>query len=221
VQVRHILLKTTGQSPDEVNKTKAKAEALLKQVKSGGDFAALATKNSEDPGSAQHGGDLGWIVRGQTVPNFESAAFSLKPNQISNLVTTEYGFHILQLVAHEQPRMRPFDEVKDEIASGLKNEMVADRMQSLADQARAELVKAPAGLRERSARSWASPALSMSGVVRGVAIPGIGSDKEAVGAIAALKDGEVSQVLPVGTTRMVIVIASQDSSRALPRNSPT
>ena len=204
VHVRHILLKTTGQSPDEVNKIKAKAEALLKQVRSGGDFAQLATKNSEDPGSAQRGGDVGWVVRGQTVPNFESTAFSLKPNEISGLVTTEYGFHILQVLAHEQARVRPFDEVRGEIATGLKAEMVADRMQSLADQARAELAKAPQDCTKIGARLGIA-CMSLGGVVRGVPIPVIGTDKDTIAAITALKEGEVSQVLPVGTTRLVIV----------------
>ncbi|MGA2182159.1 MAG: peptidylprolyl isomerase [Bryobacteraceae bacterium] len=203
VHVRHILLKTTGQSPDEVNKIKAKAEALLKQVRSGGDFAQLATKNSDDPGSAQHGGDVGWIVRGQTVPNFESAAFSLKPNEISGLVTTEYGFHIVQVLAHEQARVRPFDEVRGEIATGLKSEMVADRMQSLADQARAELAKAPRDCVKIGARLGIA-CMSVGGLIRGVAIPGIGTDKDTIAAITALKEGEVSQVLPAGTTRLVI-----------------
>jgi peptidyl-prolyl cis-trans isomerase D len=204
VHVRHILLKTTGQSPDEVNKTKAKAEALLKQVRSGADFAQLATKSSEDSGSAPRGGDVGWVVRGQTVPNFESAAFTLKPNEISGLVTTEYGFHIVQVLAHEQARLRPFEEVRGEISGGLKNEMVADRMQSLADQARAELLKAPQDCVKIGARLGIA-CMGLGGVVRGVPIPGIGNDKDATAAIAALKEGEVSQAIPVGTTRIVIV----------------
>jgi peptidyl-prolyl cis-trans isomerase D len=204
VHVRHILLKTTGQSPDEVNKTKAKAEALLKQVRSGGDFAALATKNSEDTVSAAKGGDVGWIVRGQTVPSFESAAFSLKPNEISGLVTTEYGFHIVQVLAHEQAHLRPYDEVRGEIASGLKNEMVADREQSLADQGRAELAKAPQDCAKIGARLGIA-CMSLGGVVRGAPIPGIGTDKDVIAAIGELKDGEVSQVLPVGSTKLVVV----------------
>ena len=71
---------------------------MLKQLKGGANFADLAKKYSEDPGSAVKGGDLDWVVRGQTVKNFENAAFTLKPNQLSDLVTTEYGFHILQVL---------------------------------------------------------------------------------------------------------------------------
>jgi peptidyl-prolyl cis-trans isomerase D len=75
VQARHILLKTTEKSPAEVDKVKTKAEDLLKQIKGGADFAELARKNSDDPGSAVKGGDLGWLVRGQTVKPFEDARF--------------------------------------------------------------------------------------------------------------------------------------------------
>ena len=204
VHVRHILLMTRGKSPDEVAKIKVKAEDLLKQVRAGGDFAALATKNSEDPGSGPKGGDLGWIVRGQTVPNFESAAFSLKPNEISNLITTEYGFHIIQVLAHEQAHLRPFEEVKDEIGTELKNGVTADRVQSLADQARAALAKAPADC-QKIAVQLGIACSSFDGVVKGAPIPGIGTDKDVTAAINELKAGEVSQVLPVGQTRMVVV----------------
>src|SRR5947209_15224288 len=79
VKVRHILLSTASKPPAEVAKIKAKAEGLLKQVKGGADFAELAKQNSDDPGSKGNGGDLGWVVRGQTVKNFENSAFSLKP----------------------------------------------------------------------------------------------------------------------------------------------
>jgi peptidyl-prolyl cis-trans isomerase D len=204
VHVRHILLMTRGKSPDEVAKIKVKAEDLLRQVRAGGDFAALATKNSEDPGSGPKGGDLGWIVRGQTVPNFESAAFSLKPKEISNLITTEYGFHIIQVLAHEQAHLRPFEEVKDEIATELKNGVTADRMQSLADQAHAALAKAPADC-QKIAAQLAIACSSFDGVVKGSPIPGIGTDKDVTAAVNELKAGEVSQVLPVGQTRIVIV----------------
>src|SRR5215467_2172680 len=81
VKARHILLTTTGKSKDEEVAIKAKAENLLKQLKGGADFAKLATENSQDPGSASKGGDLGWLTHGQTVPEFDKAAFSLKPGE--------------------------------------------------------------------------------------------------------------------------------------------
>ena len=101
VKVRHILIKTAESPKDQIPKLEAKANDILKQLKGGADFAKLAKENSEDPGSAVKGGDLDWIVRGQTVPAFEQAAFSLKPNELSNIVKTEYGFHILQVQEKE------------------------------------------------------------------------------------------------------------------------
>jgi peptidyl-prolyl cis-trans isomerase D len=143
VKARHILVMTQGKSPEEVAKLKVKAEDLLKQVKAGGDFAKLAETNSEDPGSAKKGGDLGWVVRGQMVAEFEKATFALQPKEISGIVTTAYGFHIIQVMEKEPAHLQTLDEVKAQIANGLKAQTVADQMTALADKARAELVKAP------------------------------------------------------------------------------
>ncbi len=143
VHARHILLSITNKPKDEVPKIQAQAEALDKQIKAAADFAELAKKNSQDPGSAQKGGDLGWVSRGQMVKNFEDAVFTLKPNEISNVVTTEYGFHIIQVLEKQPAHLQTLDEVKPAIIATLKNQTVFDRMQDLADKAHAELVKAP------------------------------------------------------------------------------
>jgi len=204
VHARHILFMTNGKTPDEVSKIKAQAEDVLKQVKAGGDFAALAAKYSQDPGSASKGGDVGWVTRGQMVPNFEKAVFSLKPGETSSLVTTEYGFHIVQALAHEPAHVETFEEARPQIVAELKNEMVTDRMQALADEARADLVKAPQSA-SQIGQKLGIPVVSLGGTVPGNALPGVGSDKEVIAAIAGLKIGEVSQVLPVGNTRLVVV----------------
>src|SRR3974390_3886544 len=101
VTVRHILIKTPTPGPDGkadpqgVAAAKAKAEDIQKQLKAGGDFAALAKKNSDDPGSAQNGGLLPPITRGRTVPEFEQAAFSTPKGQTTDIIRTSYGFHII------------------------------------------------------------------------------------------------------------------------------
>jgi peptidyl-prolyl cis-trans isomerase D len=143
VMARHILLMTQNKSAEDTKKLEAKAADLLKQVKGGADFAELAKKNSDDPGSAPKGGDLGWVNKGQMVPNFENTAFSLKKGEISNVIKTEYGFHIVQVTDREDARVKPFDEVKAELATESKKQMVFDRMQSSIEQARAALVKSP------------------------------------------------------------------------------
>jgi peptidyl-prolyl cis-trans isomerase D len=130
VRERHILISTMNKPKEEQAKLEAKAADILKQIRAGGDFAELAKKNSDDPGSAQKGGDLDWVTRGQMVKPFEEASFKLKPNEISDLVKTDYGFHIIQVQQREDARLKPFDEVKAELATGLKKQMVFDRMQA-------------------------------------------------------------------------------------------
>ena len=115
VHVQHILFKTVGQTDAEVAETKKKAEDVLKQARNGAKFDELAKKYSEDPGSKDKGGDLGWIRQGQTVPEFEKEAFSLNPGQISDLVRTQYGFHIIKVLEKQTAHTKPFDEVKDSL----------------------------------------------------------------------------------------------------------
>jgi peptidyl-prolyl cis-trans isomerase D len=201
VKVRHILLQTTGKGPADVEKIKAKAQDILKQVKNGGDFAALATKYSEDPGSAKKGGDLDWVVRGQTVKNFETAAFSLKPNQISDLITTEYGFHIIQVLDKQEARLQPFEEVKTQLAAETKKTAVFDRMQSSIDQARAALQKNPNDY-EAIAKQNGLELVKADGVGAGAPIPGVGSSADLDTALASMKKGEVSPVVAFGTTKL-------------------
>ena len=108
VKARHILLKTTGKPASEEAAIKAKGESLLKQIKGGADFAKLAKENSED-GSAANGGDLGdWITHGQMVPEFDKAIFALKPGETSDLVKTQYGYHIVQTLARQDAGVRTF-----------------------------------------------------------------------------------------------------------------
>lgn len=143
VKVRHILVKTEGLPADGVTKAEAKANDLLKQVKGGADFAELAKKNSDDPGSASRGGDLDWVQRGQMVKNFEETAFNTKKGETSNVVRTEYGFHIVQVLDREDARVKPFEEVKAELETEVKRKTVFDRLQSAVDQAQSALVKNP------------------------------------------------------------------------------
>src|SRR5208282_5487194 len=125
VHVEHILLMTVGKPDAEVEEIKKKAQDVLNQAKKGANFEDLAKKYSEDggtqgnPGSRDKGGDLGWIVQGQTVPEFEKAAFSLPKGSISDLIKTQYGFHIIKIIDKEEAHTKPFDEVKDSIRTPL------------------------------------------------------------------------------------------------------
>lgn len=116
VHVRHILIA----GKDE--KSREKAEKLLKDLQGGANFADLAKEHSADPGSAQRGGDLGSFAKGRMVPEFDKAAFELKsPGELSGIVTTQFGLHILQLVERQAPRTRPYDEVRKDIMAEVRS----------------------------------------------------------------------------------------------------
>jgi peptidyl-prolyl cis-trans isomerase D len=203
VKVRHILLKTDGKPAAEVETIKQRAEGLLKQIRSGGDFAELATKNSEDTVSAEKGGDLGYVVRGQTVKNFEEAAFSLPPNKVSDLITTEYGFHIIEVLEKQSPRTQPFEEAKDQLASDLKRQLVYDRMQTSIDQARSALQRSPGNL-EQVANEFNLELVRADKIGPGQVLPQIGSVPDLDAAVAGLQKGEVTGVFQAPGEKLVI-----------------
>ncbi len=203
VKARHILLTTTGKSKDEEVAIKAKAENLLKQLKGGADFAKLATENSQDPGSASKGGDLGWITHGQTVPEFDKAAFSMKPGEISDLIKTQYGYHIIQVQEKETARLRPFEEVKAELAANYKKAKVSQEMQGLADKAEAALKKDPLHP-EKVAADLHLEYAKAENVAPGDPLPLIGASKEFDESMNGLKAGEVGQAVALPGNRVVI-----------------
>ncbi|HZT33261.1 MAG TPA: peptidyl-prolyl cis-trans isomerase [Bryobacteraceae bacterium] len=208
VKVRHILLKTTDKSPAEEAQIKAKAEDLLKKIKAGADFAELAKKNSEDTGSAAKGGELpDWVVRGQTVPEFEKVAFSLKPHEISDLVKTQYGYHIIQVLAHEDARLQPFEEAKNQLASEYRKQQVTDMMQSLSDKLQAMLTKDPMHP-EKAAQELHADVNKYDNLAAGSPVPGIGINKDFDESIAGLKLGQVSQPVLLAGDKLVMAVVT-------------
>lgn len=207
VHARHILISILNKPANEVPALKAKAEDVLKQIKAGADFAKLAEKYSDDKTNASKGGDLGWVVRGQMTPEFENVTFSLKPGQTSDVVTVNYGFHIVQVLEKEQGRLRPVAEVKNEIVTTLKNQMASDRVQTLTDQARAELVKAPQNAQQIAAKLGLL-AVKVDKYKPGDTIPELGTDPQVGGAIQGLQKGGVSDVLQSGE-KLVIAAVTQ------------
>jgi peptidyl-prolyl cis-trans isomerase D len=139
VKVSHILIKTPLPAPggkeDEkgIADARAKAEDVLKQVKAGGDFAQLAEKYSDDPGTAKTGGELGFIGRGRTVPEFEKAAFSLGKGQTSDLVKSSYGFHIIRVEDKQEAHLKTLAEVKGDIEAKVKQQKAAHATETAAN----------------------------------------------------------------------------------------
>jgi peptidyl-prolyl cis-trans isomerase C len=128
VHVAHIMLRTP-ENADDAAKKKARGDAqtVLAKLKKGGDFAALAKQYSQDPGSAPNGGDLGFVPRGQTAPAFEQAAFALKAAQLSGVVESPFGFHIIKLIAHRDARTVPLQEVKPQVEQFLKQQRIQEK----------------------------------------------------------------------------------------------
>lgn len=205
VRARHILLKTTEKPKDEIPAIRAKAESLLKQIQSGGDFAKLAQENSEDPGSATKGGELGWITRGQTVKNFEQSAFSLKPGQISGIIETEYGFHIIQVEEKEEPHVRPFAEVKNELAAESKRQQTYDKMQTIADEVHAALVRSPEEGRQL-AQKYGVPITHVSDADLSKPIEGIGNNPDFQEAIRSLQKGQVTPIAQPAANKLAMAV---------------
>jgi peptidyl-prolyl cis-trans isomerase D len=204
VHARHILLKTDGKSDADKKALKAKAEDLVKQLKNGADFAELAKKYSED-GSKDQGGDLGWFTHGQMVAEFDNAAFALKPKEISGVVTSQFGYHIIQTLEKEPAKLKPFEEVKDELAKEVRAQAVTEKMQTLGDQMHADLVKSPKSAAD-VAKKYGADLIVMPSAAAGDAIPGLGANPEIDSALAAMKPDEVSSEIVLPNNREAVVI---------------
>jgi peptidyl-prolyl cis-trans isomerase D len=198
VAVSHILIKASTPDTAGVEKARAKAEALAKQLASGADFAALATKNSEDAASAAKGGDLGYIVKGQTVPGFEMMAFALQPGTISAPVQTEFGFHIIKVREHEQAHVRSLDEVRSEIEAALRAERVQTELNTKAEAAAAEWRKTPSDA-QRIAEKYNGTIVDVHGITRTETIAAVPGSGAVVQEFFSIEKGWVGKVTAVST----------------------
>src|SRR5271170_690663 len=186
VKVSHILIKTplpaSGAKEDEkaIADARAKAEDVLKQVKAGGDFAKLAEKYSDDPGSAKSGGELGWIGRGRTVPEFEKAAFSLGKGQTSDLVKSSYGFHIIRVEDKHDAGVKSLAEVKPEIAEKVKQEDAEHTTESTAN---ALLSQARTVGIDKAAAAKGQPAITTEFFGRTDSLPGLAANPQFMDAV--------------------------------------
>jgi peptidyl-prolyl cis-trans isomerase C len=136
VRASHILVKVSATaSAEEKKKAKEKAEDILKKIKSGQDFAKLASEFSDDPGSKTKGGDLGFFQKGRMVKAFEDAAFSLKPGQVSGIVDTQFGYHIIKVTDRKSAGIESFDTAKEKIKQRLLQEKIKAKVSEYIDKA--------------------------------------------------------------------------------------
>jgi peptidyl-prolyl cis-trans isomerase D len=206
VRASHILLKTEGKTDADV---KAKAEAILKQAKSGADFAELAKKNSEDESNAKNGGDLDYFGRGRMVPEFDQAVFAMQPGQISDLVKTQYGYHIIKLVDKKSAATRSLAEVRQQLTDQLAYERAQSQAADLASKLEKQVSK-PADLDKVAAAEGLT--VQESGFfAREEPILGLGPAPEATNKAFDMKQGDVAG--PLRASRGFVfetLVAKQD-----------
>jgi peptidyl-prolyl cis-trans isomerase D len=192
VSVRHILIKTPPPGPEGkvdskgVEAARARAQDLLKQLKAGAKFEDLAKKYSEDPGSASNGGLYEKVERGRMVPEFDKAAFSLPKGQLSDLVQTSFGFHIMRVEDHPPAHLRSLDEVKGEIEPAVAQEKAARAAEALSRTLESE--GRTLGLEKAAAKHGLS-VVTTDYFGRGDSLPGVGAAPEFLETVfAARKD---------------------------------
>ncbi len=204
VNVRHILVKTPPAGPDgkvdqkAVAAARAKAEGLLKQLKAGADFAMLAKKNSDDPGSAVNGGVIGWVKRDSPlVPEFKTASFALDKGQISGLVQSQFGFHIIKADDKRSAHVQTLDEVKDQITPIVAQQ----KAEKLAEQSANKLLDAARkeGLDSAAAKNGLN-VVTTDFVNQNATLPGVGNASEFMDAVfqAKEKSGPAMARVPAG-----------------------
>src|ERR1700732_2249997 len=214
VHVQHILLMTVGKPDAEVEEIRQKAEDVLKQAKKGGKFEDLAKKYSEDPGTKDKGGDLGFITQGQTVPEFEKTAFGLDKDKISDLVKTQYGFHIIKVLDKETAHTKPFEEVKDSIKVPLLLAKADKRASDEADQLSATIRRSNKVSLDDLAKQFHLSLGETRPVTATDPILELANSKDAKEAIFRLRQDELS--LPIRTDRGYLVLSVKQIQPAHP-----
>ena len=195
VRASHILFKIEGK--DE-NAVKAKAEEVLKLAKApGADFAALAQKYSEDESNSGIGGELDYFGRGRMVAEFEQAAFAMKSGEISDLVKTAFGFHIIKVVDNKPESTRPLAEVRAELEDQLKWQKAQAEAETIAKSLEGTLKTAADIDRIAAERNMQVTETGM--VLLAEPIQGIGSQPELSGRLFGMKEGDVTPAMRVAT----------------------
>ncbi|MBZ5644929.1 MAG: peptidylprolyl isomerase [Acidobacteriia bacterium] len=205
--VAHILFKTVGKTDAEVAEIKKKAEDVLNKAKHGGNFADLAKQYSEDT-SKDKGGDLDWIVRGQTVPEFESAAFSLPKGAISDLVKTQYGFHIIEVIDRQTARTQTFDEVKAPIAAQLLTEKAEQLGETLSGQIAEEIRRSGRVPIDQIAKKFDMTTGEAKLVESNQPLPELGNSPALLDTIFHQRVGDLSA--PIHTDKGYVVLSVKD-----------
>lgn len=204
----HVLI-ATGEGVDDAAAL-AEAESVAASAKAGEDFASLAREHSDDPGSAQQGGDLGWATRGMFVGPFEEALFVMQPGEIAGPVKTQFGYHIIRLEEVDPGQVRSFDEVHSELEQDYRRDRAASlfyqRTQDLADEAFASLTEL-----DSVATAMNEPLERIEGFSRQSGGGTFGADPQVIEAAFSdevLEQGHNSPLVTLGEDRALVLRVS-------------
>jgi len=212
VRVRHILI-AVPQGADAATDAaaKAKAENLLKQIKGGADFAALAKANSDDPGSKPQGGELGFLQHGVTVPEFDKTAFSLPVGQTSDVIKTQFGYHILQVEEKQSAHVKPVSEVKDQIVPILQQQKAGAAEQNFATQLAGE---AKTNGLAKVAAAHGLQVVTTDYVAQGGIVPGVSDSSGMLTQAFAAKPGDAPASVSTGDGFAVFQVTDVKAAHA-------
>ena len=208
-RVRHILIKVPqGADNATIAKKRKKALEILKLARGGKDFARLAKEYSEDPGSAERGGDLGFFTKGMLVRPFENKVFSMKEGEVAGPVRTRFGFHIIKLERIEPARTRQLDQVKGEIEEKLKQQKAKDILWDIASKAYDKIIQF-GGLETYVKTEDTKDIKIKETALFSKDNPPLGLDKDALNALFALEPGELSSLIEVPKGIIIAVLTEK------------
>ncbi|HUZ04336.1 MAG TPA: peptidyl-prolyl cis-trans isomerase [Acidobacteriaceae bacterium] len=212
VRVRHILVKVAPNADAKTDAAaKQKAEDILKQLQHGADFSALAKKESDDPGSKQQGGELGFLQRGTTAPAFDKMAFSLQPGQTSGVFKTQFGYHILQVEEKHEAHQKPLSEVHDMIVANLTQQKQAQATQSYAATLQGEVQKD--GM-QKAAQENHLTVVSTDYLQQRAVVPGLADGSQMLTHAFSMKPGDAPQSASTGEGYAVFQVTGVKAAHA-------
>lgn len=212
VRVRHILIKVAQNADSKtVDAAKAKADSILQQLHNGANFAELAKKYSDDPGSKTQGGELGFIQHGATVPEFDKTAFSLQPGHLSGVIRTQFGFHIIQQEEKQPAHVRPVDEVHDQILANLQQQAETQAAQQYASKLLADAQKN--GLNTMATQNHLQ-VVTTDPLQKGGVVPGLADGSQLINRAFATKPGAPLQSVSTGEGYAIFTVLNVVPSHA-------
>ena len=201
VKVQHILFMTQGKPPDQDAKSKAQAEDVLNQIKKGADFTAMVDKYSEDPGKTENHGEYTVQRDSQMDDAFKKAAFDQKVGEIE-IIKSQFGYHIVKVLKHDQAHLQTFDEVKSKLADDWKKSQVNGILQAATDKVATALQASPMHPEQVAAQYHMDVVHAQ--YEPGQTIPEVGPSPDFDQAVQQLKQGQVSPAVVIGQSKVVI-----------------